>query len=125
MRLSIFFTLVVLFVISPNFSDAQRYYRDFQDSPILNTRFTRDMVWDVQRFPVNPIEGREWRLSGLKPPFDVENKLQINWGRSGMRYLMFDITEERPNTQGSLYDEKSRRGGLVPFSPHFPVCRGM
>lgn len=92
---------------------AQRHNRDFQESVMLNTKFTREMVWDVQRFPGTPIEGREWRLSGFKDPYDGDSKSQIDWGYYNDRYLMFDIREERSNRPGSLYDDRSRKSYSV------------
>lgn len=109
MRYFKFLFLVAVSVLAPLCSNAQRNNRAFQESVILNTKFPIGMVWDVQRFPVNPIEGREWRLTRLKAPYDVDSKLEINWGYYNDRYLMFDIHEERSNRPGSLYDEKTRR----------------
>ena len=104
-----FLFLVTLFALSTNHLNAQRFDKEIQESVILNTKFTKDMVWDVQRFPVNPIEGRKWELTRLKPPYDVDSGSEINWGPYNDRYLMFVLREERSDVPGSLYEEKSRR----------------
>lgn len=107
MRLFKFFIIAAIFVLSPVFANAQRSDRDFPESVILNAKFSRDFVWDVQRFPIYPIDGREWKLSGLKSPYDADSRSRIDWGRFNDRYLMFDIEVDYSNRQGSLYDEKT------------------
>jgi len=99
--------IAAIFVLSPLFSNAQRSDKNFPESVILNTQFSRDLVWDVQRFPIYPIDGREWKLSGLKSPYDADSKSQIDWGRFNSRYLMFDIEVDYSNRPGSLYDERT------------------
>lgn len=107
MRLFKIFTIAAIFVLSPVFANAQRSDRDFPESVILNTKFSRYLVWDVQRFPIFPIDGREWKLSGLKSPYDADSKTRIDWGRFNNRYLMFDIEIDYSNRPGSLYDERT------------------
>lgn len=100
---------MTLFALSTNHLNAQRFDKEIEESVILSTKFTKDMVRDVQRFPVNPIEGRKWELTRLKPPYDVDSGSEINWGPYNDRYLMFVLREERSDVPGSLYEEKSRR----------------
>lgn len=75
-------------------------------SAFLSVKYSRDQVWDAQRSPAYPMQGRDWRLSGLKDPLDVSSRsMPIDWGRRGDRYLMFVIEEDRFNRMESLVDD--------------------
>ena len=119
-KFPLFLLLSVLSSISVN---AQRYERESQESVLLNTKFTIDMVWDVQRFPMKPTEGREWKLSRLKAPYDADTRSKINWGPYNDRYLMFELQQERSVRQGSLSDERSRGNYSVLLNLYDPDGR--
>jgi len=109
MRYLKIFIIAAVFALSPVFANAQRSDKNFPESVILNTKFSRDLVWDVQRFPIFPIDGREWKLSGLKSPYDADSRMPLDWGRFNSRYLMFDIEIDYSNRPGSLFDERTGR----------------
>ena len=109
MRYLKIFIIAAVFALSSVFANAQKSDRNIPESVILNTKFSRDLVWDVQRFPIFPIYGREWKLSGLKSPYDADARMPLDWGRFNSRYLMFDIEVDYSNRPGSLFDERTGR----------------
>jgi len=50
-------------------------------------------VWDVQRSPSYPTTDGIWKLTYFSDPYDVLTNSDIDWGRNGDRYLMFNIVE--------------------------------
>ena len=90
---------------------AREYYRSHESkSDFLNRKYTMEEVWDAQRSPAFPIAGHDWKLSGLKAPFDKSSNSPLDWGRNRERYLMFDLEEENANRAGSLLDDVHRSG---------------
>ncbi len=85
------FLICALSALSSIITYAQITDRDINGSILLTEHFTRDVVWDAQRWPVYPSAGREWRLSGLRTPLDVSTGTIIDWGRHNDRYLMFSL----------------------------------
>ena len=105
---SINLKLFLIFAIAafcPFFASAQISERDINESALLNAQFTRDMVWDAQRFPTFPSVGRDWELSKLKPAYDFGTRSYIDWGRNSDRYLMFELERDNSNRRVSLIDD--------------------
>ncbi len=71
------------------------------------TKYSKYTVWDVQRSPALPMVGREWKLSGLKAPFDASGAA-IDWGTG--RYLMFVAEVDNSNGVNSLVDDVKNNG---------------
>ena len=96
-----------IFMLSSILASAQYADRTIDESALLNGKFTKDQVWDVQRNPAYPIAGRDWELSGMKAPYDFSTKLALDWGRNNDRYLMFVLEPDHFNFPESLKDEQS------------------
>ena len=58
------------------------------EASFINAKYTKDMVWDVQRSPAYPVAGQDWTLSGLNNALDASGT-PIDWGRG--RYLMVGL----------------------------------
>ena len=101
-----FFFLFAILAVSSIIANAQFSERLTRESAFLRVKYYRDQVWDAQRSPAYPMQGRDWRLSGLKDPLDISSRsMPIDWGRRGDRYLMFVIEEDRFNRMESLVDD--------------------
>ncbi len=100
-----FLLIFAIVVLYPFFASAQITERDINESALLNAQFTREMVWDAQRFPTFPSAGREWELSELKPAYDFGTRSYIDWGRNSDRYLMFELERYNSNLGISLIDD--------------------
>ncbi len=96
-----------IFTLLSFLANAQYADRTIDESALLNGKFTKDQVWDVQRNPAYPVAGRDWELSGMKSPYDFTTKLALDWGRNNDRYLMFVLEPDRSNFPESLKDEQS------------------
>jgi len=97
------FTLMAVSILS---AKAQRP-GNYNQAGILNAKFTKDQVWDVQRDPAYPIAGQMWTLSGLNNALDASGA-NIDWGTG--RYLMLVAEADNSNGRNSLSDEGNRSG---------------
>ncbi len=79
-----FFVLLVLALINVNAQETS----SLSLKNLLETKYTSDKVWDVQRAPAYPVVGKDWVLSGLKNALDATGA-NIDWGKG--RYLMFAL----------------------------------
>ena len=104
-----FFFIFALMAGSTLFANAQRGLRTISESALLTGKYFAGEVWDAQRYPSNPIVGRDWELSGFKAPYDASTGSAIDWGRSNDRYIMFDLEVDRTNRTGALMDDQSGR----------------
>ena len=104
-----FIFIFAILVGSTLFVNAQRGLRTISESALLTGKYFAGEVWDAQRFPSNPVVGRDWQLSGLKAPYDASTGSPIDWGRGNDRYIMFDLEVDRTNRTGSLTDDQSGR----------------
>lgn len=104
-----FIFIFTILVGSTLFVNAQRGLRTISESALLTGKYFAGEVWDAQRFPSNPVVGRDWQLSGLKAPYDASTGSPIDWGRNNDRYIMFDLEVDRTNRTGSLTDDQSGR----------------
>lgn len=74
-------------------------------SDFFDAQYPMSIVWDAQRFPAYPVNGRSWSLSNLKMAFDVNTGGTLDWGRNRDRYLKFDVEENRNNYPDALKDD--------------------
>ncbi len=74
-------------------------------SDFFDAQYPMGIVWDAQRFPAYPVNGRSWSLTDLKMAFDVNTGGTLDWGRNRDRYLKFDVEENRNNYPDALKDD--------------------
>lgn len=60
---------------------------------LFQNKYYKDNVWDVQRSPSYPTTDGIWKLTYFSDPYDALTNSDIDWGRNGDRYLMFNIVE--------------------------------
>ena len=108
------FIAASLFFISFYKADAQFLLKNVQQSVLMQTKFSREMVRDVKSSPSLPEKGKVWTLTELKAPFDVESQSLVDWGKSGDRYLMFSI--ELDNSGKVLEDDIGHTKALYVLS---------
>lgn len=60
---------------------------------LFQNKYYMDNVWDVQRSPSYPTTDGIWKLTYFSDPYDALTNSDIDWGRNGDRYLMFNIVE--------------------------------
>lgn len=101
-----FFATLALFSSVVN---AQMPDRIINESALFKSKYFRDQVWDAQRWPSYPSAGRDWKLSGLKAPFDASSNSTIDWGAFSDRYLMFALEIDHSIRPGSLTDERTHQ----------------
>jgi hypothetical protein len=89
---------------SNNATDNSSLNANFK-SDFFTAKYPVSVVWDAQRFPAYPLNGRSWTLSNLKMAFDVNTGGNLDWGRNNNRYLMFSIEEDRTNAPEVLRDD--------------------
>jgi len=99
--------LFVLALMATSFLNAKAQRGNFNQMGVFNTKFTRDMVWDVQRNPAYPVAGEIWTLSGLKNALDATGA-PIDWGAG--RYLMLVVEDDHSNGRNSLEDDGNKNG---------------
>ena len=86
------------------FANAQGVSK-INEASFFKAKFTKDRVWDAQRFPANPIAGQNWTISGLKVALDATG-LAIDWGTG--RYLMFFAETDNVKSTNSLTDDVTK-----------------
>jgi hypothetical protein len=100
--LSFAFALMVLTIFSVN----AQAPANLGSLAFFTTKYTKDMVWDVQRSPMYPVAGQDWTLTGLKGALDAYGAT-IDWGAG--RYLMFDLVPNNSNGPNSLLDDVNKK----------------
>lgn len=100
-----FLILVILFLSSMALK-AQITDKNISESVLLKTKFYRNQLFDVKRFPTYPSIFSDWKLSELNSPFDKGTNTNIDWGRSNDRYVMFSLEVDR-YYKSSLLDNNS------------------
>ena len=75
------------------------------EASFFKAKFTKDRVWDAQRFPANPIAGQNWTISGLKGALDATGST-IDWGTG--RFLMFVAEVDNVKSTNSLVDDANK-----------------
>jgi hypothetical protein len=103
-QLKVFFVLALTVV---SFLSAKAQPGNYNQTGIFNAKFTKDMVWDVQRNPAYPVAGEIWTLSGLKSALDATGAV-IDWGAG--RYLMLVAEADHSHGRYSLEDDGNRNG---------------
>ena len=106
MRTVKFSFLFALLAISILVAKAQGV-SNISEISFFKTKFTKEKVWDAQRFPAYPVTGQDWTLSGLNSALEA-NGTPIVWATG--RYLMFFAEVDNANGVNSLADDINNSG---------------
>ena len=99
-----FLSVFALMAMSVCFVAAQGVTK-MNEAGFFREKFTKEKVWDVQRFPANPVAGQDWTISGLKAALDATGNT-IAWGTG--RYLMFVAEIDNAKSPNSLADDLTK-----------------
>jgi len=76
--------------------------KSIEETTFFTTKYKKDQVWDVQRFPSYPETGQDWTISELDGALDATG-VTIDWSTG--RYLMFVADADNTNSSYSLLDD--------------------
>ena len=80
---------------------------NINEASFFKTKFTKEKVWDTQRFPAYPVTGQDWTLSGLNSALEA-NGTPMAWATG--RYLMFFAEVDNAYGVSSLADDINNDG---------------
>jgi hypothetical protein len=83
--------------------------KDISNAPFFTYKYTKENVWNVNRWPAYPIAGQDWVLSGLKDPLDASGTA-IDWGTG--RYLMLVANVDNTTGDNSLNNDIKNKGTI-------------
>ena len=86
---------------------------NISETSFFKTKFTKEKVWDAQRFPAYPVTGQNWTLRGLKNALEA-NGTPMAWATG--RYLMFFAEVDNAKGVNSLVDDINNNGAKYNIS---------